>query len=75
MYRSGKESVDLIEVLFKEKIVSSKNEARRLLTQGGISIVESDPSKTSTVKEQTLKLPSQGLVIKIGKRKFLKIVP
>jgi tyrosyl-tRNA synthetase len=75
MYRSGKESVDLIEVLFKEKIVSSKNEARRLLTQGGISIVEADPSKTETIKEQTLKLPPQGLVIKIGKRKFLKILP
>jgi tyrosyl-tRNA synthetase len=74
IYRAGKESVDLIEVLFKEKIVSSKNEARRLLAQGGISIVEADPSKTETIKEQTLKLPPQGLVIKIGKRKFLKIV-
>ncbi|MFA5008171.1 MAG: tyrosine--tRNA ligase [Candidatus Omnitrophota bacterium] len=69
-----KESVDLIEVLFREKIVSSKNEARRLLAQGGISIVETDPSKTSTVKEQALKIPPQGVVLKIGKRKFLKIV-
>jgi len=74
IYRADKESIDLIEVLFREKIVSSKNEARRLLAQGGISIVEADPSKTETIKEQTLKLPPQGLVIKIGKRKFLKIV-
>ncbi|MCK9614273.1 MAG: tyrosine--tRNA ligase [Candidatus Omnitrophica bacterium] len=74
IYRAGKESVDLIEVLFSEKIVSSKNEARRLLTQGGISQVFADSSKAATVKEQTLKIPPQGIVLKLGKRKFLKIV-
>ena len=74
IYHASKENVDLIEVLFSQKIVLSKNEARRLLAQGGISIVEADPSKTSTVKDQTLKIPSRGLVLKLGKRKFLKIV-
>jgi len=75
IYSAGKENVDLIEVLFTEKIAPSKNEARRLLAQGAISIVESDPSKPSTVKEQILKIPTQGVVLKIGKRKFLKIIP
>jgi len=75
MYRAGKESVDLIEVLFGEKIVLSKNEARRLLMQGGISQVFADPSKTATIKEQTIKIPPQGIVLKLGKRKFLKIIP
>ncbi|MDD4955746.1 MAG: tyrosine--tRNA ligase [Candidatus Omnitrophica bacterium] len=75
IYRSGKENIDLIEVLFVEKIAPSKNEARRLLAQGAISIVESDPSKTQTLKEQTVKIPSRGVVLKIGKRKFLKIIP
>lgn len=75
IYRAGKESADLIEILFSEKIVSSKNEARRLLTQGAISQVFADPPKTLNLKEQTIKIPPQGLVLKIGKRKFLKILP
>lgn len=75
IYRAGKENVDLIEVLFGEKIVLSKNEARRLLMQGGVSQVFVDPSKTATIKEQTIKIPAQGIVLKLGKRKFLKIIP
>ncbi len=75
VYRAKKESIDLVEVLFTEKMVSSKNEARRLLMQGGISVVEAGSSKAAPVKEQTIKIPAQGLVLKIGKRKFLKIIP
>lgn len=75
VFSAGKENIDLIEVLFTEKMAPSKNEARRLLAQGAISLVESDPSKTKTLKEQIITIPSQGVVLKIGKRKFLKIIP
>lgn len=67
-------TIDLIEILFNERIVSSKNEARRLLAQGSISLMEQGASKGSTLKEQFLQIPPQGLILKIGKRKFLKIV-
>jgi len=75
VHHAGKENIDLIEVLFTEKMVSSKNEARRLLMQGGISVVEAGSSKSSPVKEQTMKISPQGVILKIGKRKFLKIIP
>ncbi|MFA5270824.1 MAG: tyrosine--tRNA ligase [Candidatus Omnitrophota bacterium] len=64
---------DLIEVLFTAKIVTSKNEARRLLAQGSIAIM-GGASGNGTVKDAALEIPSSGVVIKIGKKKFLRVI-
>jgi tyrosyl-tRNA synthetase len=75
VYNTGKQQVDLIEVLYKAKLVISKNEARRLLSQGGISAInEQDPNEVTTLKEAVLSIPPQGIIIKVGKRKFLKLI-
>ncbi|MCP4652385.1 MAG: tyrosine--tRNA ligase [Candidatus Omnitrophica bacterium] len=64
--------IDVISIIYQNKMASSKNEARRLLNQGAISIVAETPL---TIKSQYLEVPKSGLILKIGKRKFLKIKP
>jgi len=74
LYHTKSAVIDVIEVLYGTKIVSSKNEARRLLLQGGISLVDTnDPSRSPTLKTQEIQVPPQGLVLKVGKKRFLKI--
>ncbi|MEI8349110.1 MAG: tyrosine--tRNA ligase [Candidatus Omnitrophota bacterium] len=74
LYRTSASVVDVVEVLYGAKIVSSKNEARRLLLQGGISLIDTDdPSRSPTLKTQEIQIPLQGLVLKVGKKRFLKI--
>jgi tyrosyl-tRNA synthetase len=68
VYQALHREVDVVEVIFSAKLVSSKNEARRLLEQRGIS-QEGIPLKT-----HMLTIPAQGAVLKVGKRRFLKIV-
>ena len=56
----------LIDILVKYKIIPSKSEARRLIEQGGIHMNE------RTVQSIDAKVESG--VVKVGKRKFLKVV-
>jgi tyrosyl-tRNA synthetase len=75
IYKVKETNIDLVEVIYEAKLVSSKNEGRRLLSQGGISLMNTDdPSGLTTLKDQTIAVPSGGLVIKVGKKKFLKII-
>ncbi len=62
------EEIDIIDVLYKSGCVASRNEARRLLTQKGISC-DGQPVLT-----QKLTIPPHGAVLKIGKRRFLKVL-
>jgi len=59
----------LIDTLVALGATASKGEARRLITQGGVSI---DNEKISDVKHQ-LKVDSEAKLIKVGKRKFYKV--
>ena len=61
-------NIDILELLLKTKFVKSKSEARRLIEQKGVKIdnqVQSDWRKTIS--------PKKGMVVQVGKRKFLKI--
>ncbi|MDD5194191.1 MAG: tyrosine--tRNA ligase [Candidatus Omnitrophica bacterium] len=74
-YKASGPNVDILEVLLSAKLVASKNEARRLITQGGISLLSAGNSSISTtVSTQTLSIPESGIILKIGKTKFLKII-
>ena len=62
-------ALDLPALLTDAGVVASKSEVRRIIQQGGVSI---DGEKVSDV---TLPVPArETFVIKVGKRKFLKIV-
>jgi len=73
-YKAQSKDVDLIEVLHKGKIVSSKNEARRLLASGAISLLdEVNPGESKVIKEPAFSSENSQVVFKIGKKRFLKV--
>ena len=60
----------LIDLLLSENLISSKGEGKRLIAQKAIKIngeICNDPNKL-------LSLEDDGAIIKVGKRRFLKIV-
>lgn len=68
--------VNVVEALHDAKLVASKNEARRLLSQGSISSTSTlmGTAGYEVVKEETIEIPSEGKILKAGKRRFLKII-
>lgn len=58
----------LAEVLVIAKMASSKSEARRLIEQGGVRVDGAVIGDREAVIE-----PTKGMVIQVGKRKFIKI--
>lgn len=60
---------ELIDLLVRTELVTSKSEARRLMEQNGVKINQ------QVFKDKTLEIkPGQELVLQVGKRKFVKIV-
>lgn len=67
-YKVQDDVINIIEILKTEGLVESKNEARRLLRQGAISI------NGKHLDSENFRLYDKEVVLKVGKRKFLKIV-
>ncbi len=60
--------IGIIKLLTATKMVSSKGEARRMIEQGGVSI------DGKRVEDQgTVLTINDGIVLKVGKRKFLRV--
>ena len=57
----------ILEILIENGLVDSKNEARRLIQQGGVSLDELRIDKEDTI------IAKPG-ILKVGKRRFLKLV-
>ena len=58
----------LIEILFEARLVSSKNEARRLFRQGAVVV------DGQVIKDWQYEIkPKGGVFIKVGKRRFIKL--
>ncbi|MCS6989744.1 MAG: tyrosine--tRNA ligase [Chloroherpetonaceae bacterium] len=64
------DSIALIDALLKANAASTKSEARRLIEQGGVTM--NDEKLTDAKLELTI--DARGTVLKVGKRKFFKIV-
>ena len=63
------ESLNILELLMKSRLINSKSEAKRLIVQKGVKIdgrVQDDWKKIVKIKKET--------VIQVGKRKFVKVV-
>ena len=69
-FRDG--SIDVISLLVKTKLVTSRSEGRRAIEQGGVSL---DGEKVTDVYHTVAKenIPEEGLILKRGKKKFHKI--
>ena len=62
-------AINLVDLLVKTKLAPSRSEARRLVAQGGVKIggkVQPDWRRVVCI--------NKGEVIRVGKRKFLKII-
>lgn len=68
VYKCNKNKIRLSELLFVSKMVASKNEARRLIEQGGAKV---NNEKVTTDIEIEIK---DGTILQAGKRKFKKIM-
>ena len=69
-YTPKTNNIQIIDLLMDSKLTPTRNEARRLIEQGGVKIdgiTVKDINFELTVKEISL--------LKVGKRKFLKITP
>lgn len=64
----SKENLDIAGVLVENKMVPSKSELRRLVTQGGVKINQEKISNLQDVNAEG------ELVIQIGKKKFIKLI-
>ncbi len=69
VYKINKERFKLIDVLVEAKLTVSKGEARRLIEQGGVKIND----KVFKDWQYEFK-PKPGMVIKVGKRRFIKLI-
>ena len=67
-FKCDKDKIKLSELLFVSKMVASKNEARRLIEQGGAKV---DNEKVTADTEIEVK---NGMILQAGKRKFKKII-
>lgn len=66
------ENKNILDLLVLTDIASSKSEARRLVTQGGISLNKEKVLEPNTIIDKTL-FNDNSLIIQKGKKTFLKV--
>ncbi|OIP22457.1 tyrosine--tRNA ligase [bacterium CG_4_10_14_0_2_um_filter_33_32] len=64
-----KKEMKLIDLLLSLKLVQSKSDARRLVEQGAV-----DVDGTTIYEKEELLVPHKGMIIKVGKRRWAKII-
>lgn len=64
-------SLEASDVIFAARLVSSKSEGRRLIEQGGVEIAGDRILDPKTL----IRIPEEGIIVKVGKRRFSKIIP
>ena len=55
----------------KLSLAKSKSEAKRLIDQGGVKIINN--SNIEVIKTETIKI-EKGMIVQVGKRNFRKII-
>lgn len=68
IFQTDKKEYFVLDLLFDSKLASSKNEAKRLVEEGAVDV----DGKTEKEWKKTLEL-KDGMIIKVGSRKFVKI--
>jgi len=72
-FKISDKSLSILDLLVITKLSSSKKEGKRLIIQGGVSIkIKNQESKIKNWQEN-IKIEN-GIVLQVGKRKFIKIV-
>jgi tyrosyl-tRNA synthetase len=60
--------LSILDLILKVKFAPSKGEAKRLVTQGGVSINGAKISEINSIIQI-----ENGMILKVGKRKFIKL--
>lgn len=68
-FKMSKNGMDVVELLLSSGLAGSKNEARRLVEQGGVQL---DGKKIDLATKIQISSPA---VLKVGKRRFKKLIP
>ena len=63
-------SMSILALLYESKLAPSKGEARRLIEGNGVKL---DSERVSDV-ELIVPIPKQGVLVQVGKRRFLKVI-
>jgi len=71
-FETSKNIYSILELLFEAKLSSSKNEAKRLVEGGGVKIINGDKEEKIIDWKKEINLKN-GMIIKVGSRKFIKI--
>jgi len=72
-HKTNSSSINIVDLLVESKLAPSKNEARRLIEQGGIKIKEGN-NDFAVVKNANLTIEiKKGIIVQRGKRQYLKI--
>jgi len=67
VYKLKKEKSSIIDILLDSGLTGSKNEARRLIQQGGVSF------DAERLDKEDIIIDKEG-ILKVGKRRFLKLI-
>lgn len=67
VYHLGGRKSTIIEILLEAKVVPSRNQARRLIQQGGVTL------DAARIDREDMVMDREG-VLKVGKRRFLKLI-
>ncbi len=68
IYDIKEKTISLVDLLTKSRLALSRSEAKRLIEQGGVDI----DGKEIRDKQYEIKI-TDGMIIRVGKRKFIKI--
>ena len=72
VFETDKITYFILDLLFDAKLSSSKNEAKRLVEGGAVSILTEGKERRIGNWKEEIKL-EDGMIIKVGSRKFVKI--
>jgi tyrosyl-tRNA synthetase len=70
IFKSALLEISLVDLIVSSEMAFSRSEARRLIEQGGVyigQIKHGDP-------RESIRIPAEGFVLQVGKRKFKKII-
>jgi tyrosyl-tRNA synthetase len=72
IFETGNNNYSVVDLLFDTKLASSKKEAKRLIEGGGVEVLDGEQKERIADWRKEIVL-SDGLIIKVGSRKFVKI--
>lgn len=73
VFNAEKKNYFILDLLFNAKLATSKNEAKRLVEGGGVETIFGDKKERIVDWKKEVVL-EDGIIIKVGSRKFVKII-